>query len=323
MNKKNNLKNAQTVIVKDLVVMYGNFCAVDHISFEVSQGEIFGFLGANGAGKTSTIRVLCGLIPPSSGFAKVAGIPFNNETNEKNIKRKVGYMSQKLTLYSDLTVEENLSFSASLRGMSSSDYLKRRDKILNFISFQKPLNTFVKDLSGGIKQQVALAGAIIHDPEIIFLDEPTAGVSPLMRARFWDLIKDLAAMGKTLFVTTHYMDEAEQCERIALMRSGKIVALDSPDKLKKTVFPDEMFEFIPQEKISYSQLEKLSGNKNFEFFEPYGLRFHAVFKKTNEAKQLKKELLQQFEINQISPTLEDVFIRKSEEVYSEGINSGV
>lgn len=208
------------VDVKNLIVKFGDFFAVNNISFSVNKGEIFGFLGANGAGKTTTIRVLCGLLVPTSGEVFVPG------------KAKTGYMSQKFTLYNDLTVGENLDFIAALRKIDKHTYLKRRQELFDFISFDKPIKTMVQDLSGGIKQQVSLAAALLHDPEIIFLDEPTAGVSPASRKRFWVLIKQVASQGKTVFITTHDMNEAEQSDRIALMKEGQIIALDSPNALK-------------------------------------------------------------------------------------------
>lgn len=302
----------KAVIVSDLSVKFGDFTAVDNISFEVKKGEIFGFLGANGAGKTTTIRVLCGLLNPSQGNVVVAGIDFNSEAREMDIKQKVGYMSQRFTLYNDLTVEENLSFIASLRNIDPKIYLKRRDLLLNFISFQKPLDSFVRDLSGGIKQQVSLAASMLHDPEIIFLDEPTAGVTPTMRFRFWELIRDLSKLGKTIFVTTHYMDEAEQCERIALMNTGRIIAINSPEHLKKQAFTEQMYEFDPVGRMSYEELNHLRENEDFDFFEPYGHRFHAVFKKTDNVARLKEKLQQNFTIKQITPTLEDVFLKMVE-----------
>ncbi|MBU0745103.1 MAG: ABC transporter ATP-binding protein [Gammaproteobacteria bacterium] len=300
------------VLVENFSVMFGNFCAVDDISFSVKRGEIFGFLGANGAGKTTTIRVLCGLLYPTKGKVTVAGIKFDSKDAEMAIKRKVGYMSQRFTLYNDLTVEENLSFIATLHRLDAKTYLKRRDYILDFISFARPLTSFVRSLPGGIKQQISLAAAILHDPDVVFLDEPTAGVTPAMRARFWDLIKDLARLGKTIFVTTHYMDEAEQCERIALMRTGKIVALDTPDNLKKMMFPDKLYEFEARGEISYSYIQKLKVRPEFEYFEPFGLRFHAAFKESSEVEEFKKELESDFIAKEIRPTLEDVFIRTTE-----------
>jgi ABC-2 type transport system ATP-binding protein len=300
------------VAVENLSVMFGNFCAVDNISFSVQPGEIFGFLGANGAGKTTTIRVLCALLHPTKGSVNVGGIKLESLDSEIAIKKKVGYMSQRFTLYNDLMVEENLSFIATLHRLDNQTYLKRRNEILNFISFTRPLTSFIKNLSGGTKQQISLAAAILHDPEIVFLDEPTAGVTPAMRARFWGLIKNLAKLGKTIFVTTHHMDEAEQCERIALMRTGKIIALDTPANLKKTAFPGKLYEFEPRIKMSYSQIQKLKTNQELEYFEPFGLRFHAAFKTTPAAEEFKKSLETEFNSKEIVPTLEDVFIRKTE-----------
>jgi len=300
------------VSVENLSIMFGSFCAVDNINFSVRRGEIFGFLGANGAGKTTTIRVLCGLLHPTKGSVTVGGIKFESQESEMAIKQKVGYMSQRFTLYNDLTVEENLSFIATLHRLNNQTYLKRRDYLLNFISFDRPLNSFIKNLSGGIKQQISLAAAILHDPEVIFLDEPTAGVTPAMRARFWDLIKNLAHLGKTIFVTTHYMDEAEQCEKIALMRAGKIIALDTPTTLKKIAFPWTLYEFEPRVKINYSHIQKLKTSPEFEYFEPFGLRFHAAFKPTAAAEELKRSLEVDFNDKEIIPTLEDVFIRTTE-----------
>jgi len=298
---------APAVMVSNLTVKFGDFTAVDDISFTVRRGEVFGFLGANGAGKTTTIRVLCGLLPPTSGEVSVAGAGF--DTGELAIKRKVGYMSQKFTLYNDLTVAENLAFIASLRKLDRGTFLKRRDFLLHFISFQRSLDSFVKDLPGGIKQQVSLAASMLHDPEIVFLDEPTAGVTPAARARFWALIRDLAAQDKTIFVTTHYMDEAEQCDRIALMSTGRIVALDTPALLKKAVFPRPLYELDPRGKADYERLQALRRDPRIEYFEAYGLRFHAAFHDTPAAAQLKSRLDRDFHVREIVPTLEDVFLR--------------
>lgn len=302
-----------SVVVKNLSVLFGDFRAVDNISFSVKRGEIFGFLGANGAGKTTTIRVLCGLMYPTTGEVNVSGIDFNSEEAEMAIKKKVGYMSQKFTLYNDLTVEDNLNFIASLRSLDKKTYLDRRRYLLDFISFNKPLDSVIKNLPGGIKQQISLVAAMLHDPDIIFLDEPTAGVTPAMRAKFWDLIRSLAKLGKTIFVTTHYMDEAEQCGKIALMRTGKIIAMDTSANLKKADFPDGLYEFESKKEISYSRLQELKNRVEFEYFEPFGFRFHAAFKKTKQAEELKKELNKDFITRDIIPTLEDVFIRNTEE----------
>jgi ABC-2 type transport system ATP-binding protein len=302
--------NDVAVAVRNLTVKFGDFCAVDNVSFTVARGEVFGFLGANGAGKTTTIRVLCGLMRPSAGAGSVAGAALGGD--ERAIKSRVGYMSQKFTLYDDLTVEENLSFIAGLRDLDSATYVQRRDHILKFIEFQRPLDSMVRDLPGGIKQQVALAAATLHDPEIVFLDEPTAGVTPAARARFWALIRDLAVRGKTLFVTTHYMDEAEQCDRIALMRTGQIIALDTPARLKTTTFPGELLELEPRATISYAAVQALRNHPGVAFFEPYGMRFHVALRPGAGADALRQELSQTFHVRAITPTLEDVFIRTVE-----------
>ncbi|MFA5138450.1 MAG: ATP-binding cassette domain-containing protein [Elusimicrobiota bacterium] len=219
------------VEVSDLTVRFGDFTAVDRVSFTVGKGEIFGFLGANGAGKTTTLRVLCGLLVPTSGTARVAGLGF--EDGGKAIKSKVGYMSQRFTLYNDLTGRENLAFTAGLRKLDAAYARERTRVLLDFIGFDHSLDALVQDLPGGLKQELALAASILHDPEILFLDEPTSGVSPANRARFWELIRRLTSAGKTVMVTTHVMDEAERCGRIALMRAGRLIAVDSPAALKQ------------------------------------------------------------------------------------------
>ncbi|MBF0361934.1 MAG: ABC transporter ATP-binding protein [Oligoflexia bacterium] len=225
--------------VKNLSVKFADFYAVKNISFTISPNgpEIFGLLGANGAGKTTTIKVLCGLLTPSEGEVIIDGHNLKDEDGAKQFKTIVGYMSQKFTLYHDLTVEENLYFTSCLRKIPSKIYHQRKEELLNFIGFNKPLNTLVSNLPGGIKQQVALVASILHNPKIIFLDEPTAGVTPIYREKFWNLIKNLVAKGKTVLVTTHYMDEAGECHRISLMRSGEIIALNTPSGLKEDAFP--------------------------------------------------------------------------------------
>lgn len=304
------VKSTLAVEVRNLTVRFGDFSAVKNISFTVSRGEIFGFLGANGAGKTTTIRVLCGLLLPSEGSVRVAGAGFEN--GDREIKSKVGYMSQKFTLYNDLSVEENLDFMASLRKLKPDFYKSQKEKLLKLVSFQPSLKTKVGDLPGGIKQQMALVGALLHDPEIVFLDEPTAGVSPASRNRFWALIRQIAGMGKTVFVTTHYMDEAEQCGRLALMRAGELIALDSPAALKRQTFPLPMFEFEPKENLSFNEITKYHGNPLFSFFEPYGLRFHAAIQSREDWEKARPELEKIFAIREIPPSLEDVFIQSVE-----------
>jgi ABC-2 type transport system ATP-binding protein len=267
-------------------------------------------LGANGAGKTTTIRVLCGLLVPTAGEVQVAGTDIRE--GDIAIKTKVGYMSQRFTLYNDLTVEENLSFTAALRKMDPATALRRRTELLELVSFDRALGTMVKDLPGGTKQQVSLAAAMLHDPEIIFLDEPTAGVSPAARGLFWSLIRRVAARGKTVFVTSHYMDEVEQCDRIALMREGRIIGLDTPAGLKQSTFPGAMFEFDPIERLSFEEISALGRESAFSFFEPYGLRFHACPRDEREWERLRPRLERRFRIKRITPSLEDVFIQRVE-----------
>jgi len=295
------------VEVEDLSVRFGDFTAVDRISFRVPQGEIFGFLGANGAGKTTTIRVLCGILTPTEGAVRVAGEPFIDDG--LNVKNKVGYMSQKFTLYDDLTVFENLTFASQLRKMPKSLFQKRAQELLNFIGFHTSTSAMVKDLPGGIKQQVSLVAAMLHNPEVLFLDEPTAGVTPAARLRFWELIHRVADRKKTVFVTTHYMDEAEQCQRVALMRTGQLVALDSPQNLKTKYFPNDLLEWEPKGKIQTSDLLHYSKSPAFSLFKPYGMRFHVEVKEAQLWASLRPQAEAHFLIRKISPSLEDVFIR--------------
>ena len=299
--------NEISVNVSNLTVKFGDFIAVNNISFSVKKGEIFGFLGSNGAGKTTTIRVLCGLLTPTLGAVQVANI--SSEVSLEAMKSKVGYMSQKFTLYNDLSIKENFAFTASLRKIPKLVLQKRTKELLEFINLTSPLNTLVRDLPGGIKQQVSLAASLLHDPEILFLDEPTAGVTPVARARFWALINDLSKNGKTVFVTTHYMDEAEQCGRIALMRAGEIIALDSPRNLKINTFPDPIYELDPILKENDSIIEELHLNSNVDSLESYGMKYHLILKEQSKLDELEKKLSSYFKIRQISPTLEDVFIR--------------
>lgn len=300
------------VEAQNLVVKFGDFTAVNDVSFSVRRGEIFGFLGANGAGKTTTIRVLCGLLVPTSGDVHITGSTYAG--GEDIIKGKVGYMSQKFTLYNDLTIQENFNFAAALRKIPKQRLNDRVKELIDFINLTKPLNTLVKDLPGGIKQQVSLATSILHDPEVIFLDEPTAGVTPASRARFWNLIRNLSAQGKTVFVTTHYMDEAEQCERIALMRTGQIIALDTPLALKKTTFPLPIYELDPLQKDHHDLVEKLKHDEAIDTIESYGFKYHVIIKDEKLWEKKSLEISQFFKIRETPPSLEDVFIRLVEGV---------
>ncbi|HET9948253.1 MAG TPA: ABC transporter ATP-binding protein [Longimicrobiales bacterium] len=224
---------ALPVVVRDLTRRFGDFTAVDRVSFEVRTGEIFGFLGPNGAGKTTTIKMLTGLLAPTSGEGRVAGLDVRTERAE--IRRHIGYMSQRFTLYGDLTVAENIELFAGLYGVSGERLEERRAWILEMADLRDADERLTDRLPLGWKQRLALGCALVHEPRILFLDEPTSGVDPVARRRFWDLIHDLAGRGTTVFVSTHYMEEAEYCHRLALMNRGRLIALDTPRRLRERV----------------------------------------------------------------------------------------
>lgn len=224
--------------VEGLTKVFGDFTAVDHISFSVAKGEIFGFLGANGAGKTTAMKMLCGLSRPTSGHAMVAGYDINTEAEE--VKRNIGYMSQKFSLYEDLTVYENIELFAGIYGMKRKDISRKAVTILKKLGFYSERKTLVKSLPLGWKQKLAFSVAIFHGPKVVFLDEPTGGVDPVARRQFWFMIYEAAERGITVFVTTHYMDEAEYCNRISIMVDGRIEALDTPAALKRKFGTDSM-----------------------------------------------------------------------------------
>ncbi len=222
--------NGWAVEARELTRRFGDFTAVDRVSFQVRQGEIFGFLGANGAGKTTAIRMLCGLLAPSGGEAWVDGIPIL--TQPERVKLRIGYMSQKFSLYDDLFVLENLEFYGGIYGLSRKQIVQRSGEMLERFGLADYARSLTADLPLGYKQRLALGCAALHHPGVLFLDEPTSGVDPIARRRFWEMIYDLAESGTTVFVTTHYMDEAEYCSRVSIMVDGRIAALDSPEKLK-------------------------------------------------------------------------------------------
>jgi ABC-2 type transport system ATP-binding protein len=219
------------ITVKNLVKKYGDFVANDNLSFEVYEGEIFGFLGANGAGKTTAIRILCGLSYPTSGKLTISGFDVYSQRDE--IKRNIGYMSQKFSLYEDLNIRENIRFYGGIYGMSTAVIKRKTEELIEELGLSTIAKTLVKDIPLGWRQKVAFSVAIFHDPRIVFLDEPTGGVDPLTRRQFWEYIYRAASRGITIFVTTHYMDEAEYCERVSIMADGRIEALDTPENLKK------------------------------------------------------------------------------------------
>lgn len=221
----------KAIICKDLTKQFGDFIAVNKISFEVNTGEIFGFLGANGAGKTTAMRMLCGLSYPTSGEGAVGG--FNVYRQQESIKKNIGYMSQKFSLYENLTIKENIEFYGGVYGLSDQQLRQKSDELITKLGLQKEAKKMVGELPLGWKQKLAFSVAIIHQPKIVFLDEPTGGVDPVTRRQFWDLIYDASGSGITVFVTTHYMDEAEYCNRISVMVDGRIDALDTPSNLKQ------------------------------------------------------------------------------------------
>jgi len=228
------------ISVNKLTKRFGHFTAVDSISFDVYKGEIFGFIGANGAGKTTAIRVLCGLSSPTSGEASVAGYDVYKQS--ELIKKNIGYMSQRFSLYEDLTVKENITFYGGIYGLTNAQIKEKTDYLIDLLGITSEKNKLIKSLPLGWKQKLAFSVAVIHDPKIVFLDEPTGGVDPVTRRQFWDMIYESASRGITIFVTTHYMDEAEYCNRISMMVDGRIAALDSPYLLKKEFNASSMHE---------------------------------------------------------------------------------
>src|SRR5271166_1222792 len=233
---------SNAVEIRDLVKTFGTFVAVDHVNLEVRRGEIFGFLGPNGAGKSTTIRMLCGLLEPTSGGATVGG--FDIATESEAVKHNIGYMSQRFSLYDDLSVEENIDFFSGIYNVPRQRRAERKDYVLRMAGIQERRSSLTALLSGGWKQRLALGCAILHEPPILFLDEPTSGVDPIARRNFWELIYQLSEAGHTIFVTTHYMDEAEYCHRIALMYGGRVIALGSPEELKKSLGEGHLLNLV-------------------------------------------------------------------------------
>jgi ABC-2 type transport system ATP-binding protein len=234
----------KAISVQKLTKRFGSFTAVDHITFDVEQGEIFGFLGANGAGKTTAMRMLCGLSMPTSGEATVAG--YDLYKNAEKIKKSIGYMSQKFSLYEDLTIRENIRFYGGIYGLDNATIKSKTDHLVTTLKLEDKVNTLVKSLPLGFKQKLSFSVAMIHDPKIVFLDEPTGGVDPITRREFWTMIFEAAHRGTTVFVTTHYMDEAEYCNRVSIMVDGQVEALGTPDELKTKYAANDMGEVFLQ-----------------------------------------------------------------------------
>lgn len=300
-------KKGDTIIsVKDLVIAFGDFKAVDHISFDVKKGEIFGFLGANGAGKTTTIRTICGILNPTSGKVIVNGNDVSSHTAV--MKPHIGYMSQKFTLYPDLSINENMAFAGSLYNMEPEKIESRTKELSDFIGLEESTKSPVHNLSGGVKQMVALAATLLHDPDLVFLDEPTAGTSPQTRQKFWDLIRTLSQQNKTIFVTTHYMDEAEYCDRIVLMDRGKIVAFDTPDGLKKEFFPVKPFE-LKFKKPLQREIQREIAEQKLGAAGVFGAELRVTTENKNAFEKFAARHEADFSYAEAEPTLEDVFLK--------------
>jgi ABC-2 type transport system ATP-binding protein len=298
-----------SVEIQDLVKTFGAFVAVDHVSLAVEKGEIFGFLGPNGAGKSTTIRMLCGLLTPTSGRASVNGFDVARQPEE--IRKTIGYMSQKFSLYDDLTVEENIDFFTGIYGVPREKRGERKSYVLEMADLTERRDALTRTLSGGWKQRLALGCAILHDPPVLFLDEPTSGVDPLARAAFWDLIRDLSGSGHTIFVSTHYMDEAEYCHRLALMYRGKVIALGTPVELKAGLTAHSLLNLDSSDPLETMRaLEGLAGVHDVAVF---GGGLHVTVDDADATSARMRERLAAHHIEvrkleQIQPSMEDVFV---------------
>jgi len=297
------------VKLENLVKRFGNFVAVDNVSLEVAPGEIFGFLGPNGAGKSTTIRILCGLLAPTSGRATVHGFDVAKQPEE--IRQNIGYMSQKFSLYDDLTVEENIEFFGGVYGVSDEALPARRDYVLKMAGLEERRDTMTRLLSGGWKQRLALGCAILHEPPIIFLDEPTSGVDPIARRNFWDLIYQLSDAGQTVFVTTHYMDEAEYCHRLALMHGGRVIALGSPAELKKSLGAGHLLNLETTDLLG--SMTAISGKPGILDVAVFGGGLHVKVDDELRAEEsirnaLKLRGIRISTMEPIPPSMEDVFV---------------
>jgi ABC-2 type transport system ATP-binding protein len=301
------------VSVKDLEKTFGSFTAVNRISFEVKRGEIFGFLGPNGAGKSTTIRMLCGLLTPTSGSGTVGGYDIMKDQEE--IKQHIGYMSQKFSLYDDLTVEENVEFYSGIYKLSKSEKKERMEMVIKQAGIEDFRRSLTRELSGGWKQRLALGCAILHRPKMIFLDEPTSGVDPITRANFWSIIKEMASSGVTVFVTTHYMDEAENCNRMTLIYKGTIIALGTPEEMKTEVMKDEILDIsVPDAEEWIGRLKDTTGVKDAALF---STSVHVVVEDSRSAvpaieSLFKKNGAKKYVVRKIKPSLEDVFVSSIE-----------
>ena len=295
--------------VQRLTRRFGDFTAVDGVSFQVRKGEVFGFLGANGAGKSTTIRKLCGLLAPTSGTARVGGVDVASDP--EGVKRTIGYMSQKFSLYEALTVDQNIAFFGGVYGLSGDRFAARRAFVLDMAGLRGRERTLTRALSGGWRQRLALGCAVLHEPPIVFLDEPTGGVDPVSRRQFWDLIGTLAASGVTVLVTTHYLDEAEHCHRIAIIHRGQMVALGSAHELKGVFAERPIFELqTPQPVQAMAALERLADVEKTSIF---GTAVHAVLRHGgvppgDVRAALESQGIPVVSVHPVTPSLEDVFL---------------
>ena len=304
-----NPEQKNTIEVKELTKQFGKFTAVDHVSFSVEKGEVFGFLGANGAGKSTTIKMLCGILEPTSGDALVAGYSVMNEPDK--VKRSIGYMSQRFSLYNDLTVEENINFFGGVYGLGGDEFQERKKWVLQIANLEGKQKLLTGSLPGGIKQRLALGTAVIHRPGIVFLDEPTSGVDPISRRNFWELINDLSGEGTTVLVTTHYLEEAEYCNNIILINAGKLIAEGTSKVLKTEYIKNPIFEIECDRVVD--ALEMMEKQNFVSETSIFGNQIHLIVNDKFENKEQVVTLLNKNGINvkridQIVPTLEDVFI---------------
>ena len=298
----------EAILTERLTKRFKDFTAVDEVSFTVSPGEVFGFLGPNGAGKTTTIRMLCGILPPSAGRALIGGVDVAAEP--ERIRSRIGYMSQRFSLYTDLTVWENLTLYAGIYGIPERRMQKRLKEVMEMSALAGKEESMVEDLPTGWRQRLALGCAVLHQPEVLFLDEPTSGVDPAARQTFWELIYQLSSQGTAVLVTTHYMDEAEQCHRIGMIFDGQLVAVDTPTLLKDKI-PGKVYELEAENTIRASEvLRQISGITEVS---PFGRRLHILTEADTPTQKDIRKMLAEAEIavsslEQVPPHLEDVFI---------------
>jgi ABC-2 type transport system ATP-binding protein len=307
----------EAILTEGLTKRFKDFIAVDEVSFAVSPGEVFGFLGPNGAGKTTTIRMLCGILPPTAGWALVGGVDVAAEP--ERIRSRIGYMSQRFSLYTDLTVWENLTLYAGIYGIPERRMKKRLKEVMEMSALTGKEESMVEDLPTGWRQRLALGCAVLHQPEVLFLDEPTSGVDPAARQTFWELIYQLSAQGTAVLVTTHYLDEAEQCHRIGMIFDGTLVAVDTPTLLKGKI-PGKVYELEAENSIRASEvLRQIPGITEVS---PFGRRLHILTEADTPTQKNIRKMLAEAEVavaslEQVPPHLEDVFIYLAQKSYKE------